>query len=74
MRVSEVTISVGLIGKVVSISSSKIRPVIWQLKLLMQFLYRDFLEMKNMLENFINQVSSFQLVLLHNKLDLSTVG
>lgn len=39
--VSEVTIFVGLIGKVVSIGSSKIGPVLWQLELLMQCLRRQ---------------------------------
>ena len=41
MRVSEVSVFVRLIGKVVRIGSFKVGPVIWQIKLAMQLLLRQ---------------------------------
>lgn len=39
VRVSEITIFVGLIGEVISICSSEVRSVMWKLKLFMQLLF-----------------------------------
>lgn len=38
VRVSEITVPVGLVREVVNVGSSEVRPVIWQIKLLMQLL------------------------------------
>lgn len=41
VRVSEVAVFVSLIGESVGTCSSEIRPVLWQVKLLMQFLHEQ---------------------------------